>query len=201
MTRSPREIGRVVGSSDQADYVVQIHNPADVPEPPSPHERSFGQFVAIPVDDDDRLIGVIYTTQLINPTYGSLGPRLSTEQELPVFTPDYLAETATVVGISILGTARVVGGATLYDQRTPSVAASVDASACLLDDDEMLAFHRPGGTLRLAYFPRLLSRPVPTLPDLLCSILDRLIHAFPEDRPRLAVARQNLLWRATIEGR
>jgi hypothetical protein len=196
-----REIGRVVGSTDQADYLVQVHNPADVPEPPGPHDRAFGQFVEIPVDDDERLVGVISTTQLINPSYGALGPRLSTEQELPVFTPDYLAETATVVGVSILGTARRVDGLTVYEQRTPSVAASAEAPARALPDVEMIAFHRPGGALRLAYFPRLLARPVPTLPDLLCSILDRLIRAFPEDSPRLRVAKQNLLWRATIEGR
>lgn len=196
-----REIGRVVGSTDQADYLVQVHNPADVPEPPSPHERAFGQFVEIPVDDAERLVGVIYTTQLVNPTYGSLGPRLSTEQELPVFTPDYLTETATIVGVSIVGTARTTGEAFVYDQRTPRVAASVDATVRRFEDVEMLAFHRPGGNLRLSYFPRLLARPLPTLPDLLCSILDRLIEAFPDDRPRLLVARQNLLWRATIQGR
>lgn len=196
-----REIGRVVGSTDQADYLVQVHQPADVPDPPGPRDRAFGQFVEIPVDDADRLVGVIYTTQLINPSYGSLGPRLSTEQELPVFTPDYLAETATVVGVAILGTARLVENRVAYDQRTPAVAAAVDATARALPDDEILAFHRPDGSLRLAYFPRLLARPVPTLPDLLCSILDRLIHAFPDDRPRLQVARQNLLWRATIEGK
>lgn len=196
-----REIGRVVGSTDQVDYLVQVHNPADVPQPPDPRERAFGQFVEIPVDDDDRLVGVIYTTQLVNPSYGALGPRLSTEQELPVFSPDYLSETATIVGVSILGTARTTPRGVVYDQGTPVVAAAVDAAARLLPADDVIAFHRPDGRLRLAYFPRLLARPLPTLPDLLCSILDRLIAAFPDDRSRLLVARQNLLWRAAIEGK
>jgi len=195
------EIGRVVGSNDQADYLVQIHNPGDVPTPPTPRERAFGAFIAIPVDRTDRLVGVIYTTQLVNPSYGTLGPRLSTEQELPVFTPDYLAETATIVGVAILGVARSSGDGQTFDQRTPVVAANVDASVCLLGDDDVLAFHRPDGQLQLSYFPRLLFRPFPALPDLLCSILDRLIVAFPDERARLVVARQNLVWRAAIEAR
>jgi hypothetical protein len=195
------EIGRVVGSNDQADYLVQVHNTGDVPTPPAPRERAFGQFVGIPVDSDERLVGVIYTTQLVNPAYGTLGPRLSTEQELPVFSPDYLAETATVVGVAILGTARNGNGCASYDQRTPLVAANVDATVSLLGDDDVVAFHRPEGRLQLTYFPRLLARPFPALPDLLCSILDRLIAAFPEERARLVVARQNLVWRAAIEVR
>ena len=94
------EIGKVVGSNDQADYLVQVHGPGDVPIAPAPTEHAFGQFVEIPVDDANRLVGIIYTTQLFNPSYGALGPRLSTEQELPVFSPDYLAETATIVGVA-----------------------------------------------------------------------------------------------------
>jgi hypothetical protein len=195
------EIGRVVGSNDQADYLVQVHNPGDVPSPPAPRERAFGQFVGIPVDADERLVGVIYATQLVNPAYGTLGPRLSTEQELPVFSPDYLVETATVVNVAILGTARTSGDQTDYDQRTPIVAANVDATVSLLPDEEVVAFHRPSGKLQLAYFPRLLFRPFPALPDLLCSIIDRLIAAFPEERARLLVTRQNLVWRAAIEAR
>lgn len=198
---TPIEIGRVVGSNDQSDYLVQVNTQGDVPEPPGPHDRAFGQFVAIPVDGDGHLIGVIYTTQLLNPSYGTLGPRLSTEQELPIFSPDYLAETATVVGVFVLGTARREAGVQTYDQRTPRTAATVDAAVHRLEDPEFNAFHHPDDRLRLAYFPRLLARPFPSLPDLLCAILDRLIAAFPEDRGRLAVARQNILWRAAVEVR
>lgn len=195
------EIGRVVGSNDQTDYLVQVNTHGDVAAPPSPLDRAFGQFVWIPVEGDDNLIGVIYTTQLLNPSYGTLGPRLSTEQELPVFSPDYLAETATVVGVFALGTARTGTAGTDYDQGTPSIAATIDASVRLLEGDEFERFHRPSGRLRLAYFPRLLARPFPSLPDLLCVILDRLIELFPEDRGRLEVARQNILWRAAVEVR
>jgi hypothetical protein len=193
------EIGRVVGSRDHADYQVQIYGPGEMPVPPTALDRALGQFVSIPVDEIERLIGVIYSTQLVNPEFGTLGPRLSTTQELPVFTPDYLAETATLVGVTILGSARQQGGKTVYDQRTPPLAAAIDAPVLLLAPDEFLAFHQGESGLSLAYFPRLLARPFPALPDLLCSIVDRLIAAFPSDRARLMVVRQNILWNAIVE--
>ncbi|HVC34571.1 MAG TPA: hypothetical protein VNL16_13760 [Chloroflexota bacterium] len=195
------EIGRVVGSNDHADYLVQVYGPAEMPTPTTPLDRSFGQFVEVPIDQHDRLIGVIYTTQLLNPEYGALGPRLSTPRELTVFSPDYLAETATIVGVAVVGSARDDGGHVEYDQRTPRLASAVDAVVSLLPDDRLLAFHQFDGRLRLAYFPRLLARPFPSLPDLLCSIVDRLIVTFPGERRRLEVARQNIRWRAAVEVR
>jgi hypothetical protein len=193
------EIGRVVGSSDQIDYLVQIHGPGDVATPPSLSDRAFGRFVQIPVGVD-RLIGVIYTTQLLNPAYGTLGPRLSTESELPVFSPDYLAETATVVGVVIAGTARYHGGDVQYDQDTPVGAPEIDAPVTVLSDQDVIAFHRPHGKLRLAYFPRLMARPSPILPDLLCGIVDQVAAAAPQDKPRLDVIRQSIRWRSAIAG-
>jgi hypothetical protein len=195
------EIGRVVASNDHADYVVQVYGPAEIPTPPTPLDRAFGQFVEIPVDDRDRLIGVIYTTQLLNPEYGTLGPRLSTPRELPVFTPDYLAETATLVGVAVVGSAHHATGRVDYDQRTPRLAANVDAEVTILTDDQLRAFHEVDGHLRLEYFPRLLARPFPALPDLLCGIVERLIADFPAERRRLEVARQNIRWRAAVQGR
>jgi hypothetical protein len=192
------EIGKVVGANDQADYLVQIHGPGDVPEPPTPTDYAFGEFVAIPVSDRDRLVGVIYATQLLNPAYGAMGPRLSTEQELPVFSPDYLNETATIVRVAVVGTAHAEAAGIRYDQRTPALAAAVDAAASRLSPTEIVEFHRGDAGVRLAYVPRLLARPFPALPDLLCGILDRLVLAFPEDGQRLAVARQNLMWQAVI---
>jgi hypothetical protein len=191
------DIGRIVASNDQTDYLVQIHAPGDVATPPSPSDYGFGQFVGLPIDDD-VLVGLINSTQLVNPAYGALGPRLSTEQELPVFSPDYLPETATIVGVTVVGTIRHADGRWSYDQITPVVASFIDSPVRLLSDDEVLAFHFPQGQLRLAYFPRLIARPFPSLPDLLCSILDRLAVNRPDEKGRLDVARRNIRWRAVV---
>ena len=37
---------------------------------------------------------MIYNTILMNPEFGSLGPRLSPKSELEIFSPDYLNEKA-----------------------------------------------------------------------------------------------------------
>ncbi|MGH2459262.1 MAG: hypothetical protein ACRDIY_10390 [Chloroflexota bacterium] len=195
------EIGRVVGSHDHADYVVQVYGPAEIPRPPTQLDHAFARFVEIPIDQREALIGVIYTTQLVNPEFGALGPRLSTPQELPVFSPDYLAETATLIGVAIVGSVNGQGEQAIYDQGTPRLAASVDAPVHLLPDDRVMAFHHGDGQLHLSYFPRLLARPFPTLPDLLCDVIDRLIASFPDERRRLEVARQNIRWRATVQVR
>lgn len=195
------EIGRVVSATDQADYLVQVHGPGEASRPPAPEDWAFGQFVEIPVDQRDRLIGVIYATQLMNPEYGLLGPRLSTPEELPVFSPDYLSETATIVGVTIVGSSWTDPGGTHYVQGTPRLAAPVDAVVSLLSEAQIQAFHQRDGQLRLEYFPRLLARPFPSLPDLLCAIIDRLSAAFPAERPRLAVVRQNIRWRAMVQAR
>lgn len=192
------EIGRVVGSNDQSDYVVHVHGDSDVAAPPGVLDRAFGKFVSIPANDD-RLVGIIYRTQLVNPAYGDLGPRLSTEQELPIFSPDYLPETATLVGVTILGTAWKSASGIVFDQQTSILSPAIDAPVYALGDDDVVAFHRPAGELRLAYFPRLLARPSPSVPDLLCGIIDRLVDAFPGDRPRLSVVRQSIKWRAAIQ--
>jgi hypothetical protein len=191
------EIGRIVASHDQTDYVVQVYVSGDVATPPAPTDYGFGQFVGLPIDDG-LLVGLIYSTQLVNPAYGALGPRLSTEQELPVFSPDYLPETATVVGITVVGTIRQANGRPSFDQATPAVAPIIDSPVRLLSNDEVLAFHFPSGRLRLAYFPRLLSRPFPSLADLLSSILDWLTVNRPDEQRRLDLTRRNIRWRAVV---
>jgi hypothetical protein len=123
---------------------------------------------------------------------------LSTEQELPVFSPDYLPETATIVGVTVVGTIHLALGRPSYDQGTPIVASAIDAPVRLLSDVDVFAFHFPNDRLRLAYFPRLLARPFPSLPDLLCSVLDRLAVNRPDEKGRLDVARRNIRWRAIV---
>ncbi|HEV8193893.1 MAG TPA: hypothetical protein VGP82_20785, partial [Ktedonobacterales bacterium] len=59
-------------------------------------------------------IGLIFDTILVNPAFGTLGPRLSSDEQVELFSPDYLSERAVLVSILLLGTTslrrgRVVG--------------------------------------------------------------------------------------------
>ena len=119
-----RCIGKLVKSNTHTDYVCQIYNPGEVDTLPSPSDFVFGTFVRIPLDaEQGHLVGVIYDTILLNPDFGNLGPRLSPAPDLAVFSPDYLAEKVTLVGITAVGTLSVEGVPT---HGVPSLAAKID---------------------------------------------------------------------------
>ncbi|MCB0148816.1 MAG: hypothetical protein KDE01_14335, partial [Caldilineaceae bacterium] len=84
-------IGKIVKSNSHVDYVCQVYVFGEVPQPPDPADYGFGAFVAAELEPDGagspRLIGLIYNTLLMNPEFGSLGPRLSPRAEVEVFSP------------------------------------------------------------------------------------------------------------------
>ncbi len=196
-------LGRVVKSNSHVDYAVQVFAPGEVADPPRPEDYAFGSFVRIAVDGrGEGLIGVIYDTLLLNPAYGTLGPRLSGEVENVVFAPDYMHETATVVGVAVVGQVRGDAAEKIYLQGVPPVAARVGSEAWRLAEEEFIAFHRgAAGRPVVAYLPRLAAMSNPAMPELLDAILGRLIHLFrdsPESTDTLAVLRSNLDWRARV---
>lgn len=196
-------LGRVVKSNSHVDYVVQLFAPGEVSSPPAPEDYAFGRFVRIAVDGGrSSLVGVIYDTLLLNPTYGTMGPRLSGDPQLTAFSPDYLPETATVVGVAVIGQRLEPGPEEAkYRQGVPPVAARVGAETRLLADEEFVAFHQSEDGPRVAYLPRLAAMGNPAMPELLNGILTRLITAFPENASTLAVLRSNLDWSARLARR
>lgn len=189
-------IGKIVSSSSHIDYVCQVYGPGEVPAVPAPEDYGFGVFVGIEREGGGQLVGVIYDTTLLNPEFGNLGPRLSSEDELAIFSPDYVAEKVTVVGIVVVGSQ---GSDGRVEQGVPVVAARVDDSVRVLGQDETIAFHRPQLTLRLAYLPMLISRLNPLAQQLALGILQRLSALIPEEAQRLKVLEANLAWRTRVE--
>jgi hypothetical protein len=139
-------IGKIVKSNTHIDYVCQVYNPGEIDAWPQPADYSFGTFVAIRLDDNGmpggQIIGVIYNTLLMNPDFGSLGPRLSPRQELEIFTPDYLAETATLVGIIAVGWIDAAG---VCHQGVPALAPTVNNPVYQMDDGLSSRRPRRGG--------------------------------------------------------
>ncbi len=192
-------VGKVVKSNSHVDYVVQVFAPGEVSNPPRPEDHAFGRFVRIALEDGrDELIGIIYDTLLLNPAYGTLGPRLSGEPHLTAFAPDYLPETSTLVGVAVVGWRRGEGSGASCWQGVPPVAARVGAETSLLDDEGFAAFHRDGGMARVAYLPRLASMGNLAMPELLNSLLTRLIELFPQNAGTLSVLRSNLQWNTRL---
>ena len=201
ITNSGTAIGKIVKSSTHVDYVCQIYSPNEVAVPPKPTDYCFGCFVSIRLDENGdsggQLIGVIYNTLLMNPDFGSLGPRLSPRQEVEIFAPDYLAETATLVGIITVGWIDAEGRC---HQGVPMLAATVNSPVYYLDDESLCQFHQDAAErLCLRYVPLLLSQNNPLVPPLLINIVDRLALLFPNQRGQLTLMRNNLAWKSIVQ--
>ncbi|TAK35880.1 MAG: hypothetical protein EPO21_04690 [Chloroflexota bacterium] len=201
-------IGRIVKSNSHVDYVCHVFGAGEMPETPTPRDYALGRFVRVPVRGEEQcIVGVIYDTLLLNPDFGNLGPRLSPESELEVFSPDYLTEKAVLVGIVALGMISWgLGEPTPYPQpSTPShampiLAPVVGAEVHVMAEQEMAAFHLEQGALRVGYLPRLASAQNPVLTEVLVRILADLERHFPEQSRRLALLRSNLSWKSRVEG-
>lgn len=194
-------IGKIVKSNTHIDYICQIFNPGETDLVAEPTDYTFGTFVGIELENanggTDRLIGVIYNTLLLNPDFGNLGPRLSPRSELEVFSPDYLAETATLVGVITLGWRDTIGS---YHQGVPALAATVNNFVHRLDEQELHSFHCDDADQPcLRYMPILLAQRDPLVPQLLMAVIDRLTNLFPNSGRQLSVMRNNLAWKSIVQ--
>ena len=189
--------GKLIKSNAHTDYVCQIYGPGEVDASPSPADYAFGTFVRIPLAVGyGHLVGVIYDTVLLNPEFGNLGPRLSPVSDLAVFSPDYLAEKVTLVGITSVGMLAPDGTLT---HGVPPLAAQIDALVERMDDDAVRAFHQtPAGGVQMGYAPQLLALSSPLARQLLIHVIERLSRLFPAQKPKLAVLRNELAWQAAI---
>jgi len=190
-------LGKISKSNSHTAYACQIHGPGEVGSPPSPADHAFGTFVRIPLAVGyGHLVGVIYDTVLLNPEFGNLGPRLSPVSDLAVFSPDYLAEKVTLVGITALGML-APDGTSIHG--VPPLAAQIDTLVEHMDDDAVCAFHRtPAGGVQMGYAPLLLGLGSPLARHLLLHVVERLSQLFPAQMVTLAVLRNELAWQSAI---
>jgi hypothetical protein len=190
------QIGKIVKSNTHVDYVCQVYGPGEIDPLPSPDDYAFGTFVRLTLADDasSYLVGLIYSTILMNPEFGNLGPRLSPPADIEIFTPDYLREQATLVGIVAVGQVTSAGAR----QGVPLLAASVNAQVSTVSTDEVRAFHQADGDLSLTYLPLLLTQGDPLIPHLMLNVINQLDGLFPDRSQKLAVLRGNLAWKTTV---
>jgi len=192
-------LGKIMSSQSHLQYNCQVFAPGEVAEAPAPEQYGLGTYVSIPTGGDRCLVGIIYDTRLHNPAFGALGPRLSSEQDLAVFSPDYLSEVAVLVSIVIVGS---LTSGRVARQDAPDVAARVNAPVNRMTDDEVFAFHSQGDEVRLSYLPLLISlaRTAPVTTLTILKVLDRLETLFPAGpaNMRLRLVRQNLSWQFRV---
>ncbi len=189
-------LGKIVKSNGHTDYVCQIYGPHEIEQVPSNEDYAFGTFVGIDLDASgkDSLVGLIYDTLLFNPDFGRLGPRLSSESDLQIFSPDYLNERAVLVGITVVG--QMQDGQIL--QGVTRLAASSDALVRRLEDGSICRFHRPNGSVQLAYFPLLLQQAGTLARSLALAISGQLGALLPDQKRLLDLLADDLTWQLQI---
>jgi hypothetical protein len=133
-------LGKVVKSNSHCDYVVQVDDSMDVIEPPAADDYGFGRFVKLANADRPPVIGVIYNSLLFNPLFFNNGPRLSSEPD-PLFTPDLINETRTLLGTVLIGTLEVENDRPYGRQGIPREVIPVNTPVTRLDSDEIYRFH------------------------------------------------------------
>lgn len=190
-------IGTVVKSNSHIAYLCRIYGKLEATAIPAADQYAFGTFVTLtPVEGGDvRLVGVVRDTLLLNPEYGNLGPRLSSDIDLSVFSPDYLNERGVLVEILILGW-ESSGQA---HHGVPAVAAQIGNCVSVMPDEEVYSFHQGAdGRFLVGYLPALMTHNDPMLAGLLLTVLERLEPAFPEQHRVIAVLKNNLAWKARV---
>ena len=194
------KIAKIVSSNSHIDYVGRVIDELDVATPPKPDEYGFGKFVSIPLDEKQEIIGVIYNSMLMNPDYANFGPRLSSEQELGGFSPDFINEKGCLIGILLLGSKDETDKIT---QEIPRRVIPAGREIFAADSDSVKQFHiDKEGNLQIHYYSQIISHAGNFGVPLLESIIEGLGQngCSDTDKKRLGVLKQTLAWQRTIGG-
>src|SRR5712692_10024932 len=224
-------IGKIVKSDSHINYVCQLYGPREVEVEPSPADYAFGRFVRVAVrsglsDDPTKLafgtsqepvsyaVGVIYDTILLNPAFGSLGPRLSNETQVELFSPDYISEKAVLIYVMVLGmieqriTSESQTEFLSTMQGVPLLSLELGSEIETMTDAEVRAFHffgdpndseSRGDYLHMGYLPHIISQRNSLLPMVTLRIIDQLERLFPENLSVLSIVKRNFAWRLKVE--
>jgi hypothetical protein len=224
-------IGKIVKSDSHINYVCQIYGPREVEVEPNPADYAFGRFVRVAIrsgqaDEASALdhalglsqepityaIGVIYDTILLNPAFGALGPRLSNETQVELFSPDYISEKAVLIYIMVLGTMEVrqaLGSEPAVlsvSHGVPLLSLELGSEIETMSDGEVRAFHLfsdPGELenpyLHMGYLPHIIAQRSSLLPMVTLRIIDQLERLFPQNLALLSIVKRNFAWRLKVE--
>jgi hypothetical protein len=226
-------IGKIVKSYSHINYVCQIYGPLEIEVLPDVAGYAFGHFVRVAVQSrrsdlarnrqerDQSIqessscytVGVIYDTQLLNPTFGSLGPRLSNETQVELFSPDYLSEKAVLAHLIMLGMVehhRSSSGPlkTHIVHGIPSFPLELNSSVETMTDEDVYRFHlfndqgnaeNQHDYLHMGYLPHMIAQQNSLIPLVILRIIDQLEHLFPQHLVLLSILKRNFAWRLKVE--
>jgi hypothetical protein len=192
------KIAKIVKSNSHVDYIGRVIDRLDADEPPGPDDYGFAQFVSIPLGDELDVIGVVYNSLLANPEYGNYGPRLSPPADLSILSPDYLNEQGLLIGILLLGWRDPSKAA--FHHAVPRRVIPVNQEVYRLTDEDVHGFHKDAaGRIQLHYYSQVVAHAGSFSVPLIEAIIEQLEpKAAPEERQRLCVLKQTLVWQRTV---
>ena len=192
------KIAKIVSSNSHIDYVGRVIDELDVANPPGPDEYGFAKFVSIPLDENRKIIGVIYNSMLMNPDYANFGPRLSSAQDLDGFSPDFINEQGCLIGILLLGSKDEKGR---IDQNIPTRIIPAGRDIFAAGAEDVKKFHTDeNGRLQINYYSQVVEHAGSFGVPLLESIIGELGRngCSDDDKRRLGVLKQTLSWQRTV---
>lgn len=192
------KIAKIVKSNSHVDYVGRVIDTLDAAAPPTAEDYGFAQFVSLPLGAELDVVGVIFDTELLNPDYGQLGPRLSPPVELSVLSPDVLHEQGVLLRLLLVGW-RERG---TPQQGVPRRVLPVGQEVHALPAEEMRAFHQDSaGRVQLHYYSQVVAHTGAFAVPLIEAIIAQLEPACSvEERQRLCVLKKSLIWQRTLGG-
>lgn len=176
-------IGKIVHSTSHLEYICQIYGPLEASTPVEPQYYRYGGFVGC-----EGTVGILYRSQLQNPDFGNLGPRLSSSEQNQVFSPDLLSEQAVLVGILWIG--YYEGDRPIHG--TPPHVVPLHSEVRALSLQEIQEFHQTDGAFKMGYYPLL--QGIPNAIPLLEAHLKGLQAIFPEEQAKLKLLEDALAW-------
>jgi hypothetical protein len=193
------KLAKIVKSNSHVDYVGRVIDALDADESPSAADYGFAQFVTMLLEDGSEVVGIIYNSQLINPEYGNFGPRLSSVADNSVLSPDYLNEQGLLVGILLLGWR---DSSKTNHHTVPRRVIPVNQDIYRLSDEDVKSFHMDAqGHVHLHYYSQIVTHAGPFSASLIEAIIEQLEPVCePEERQRLCVLKQALVWQRTVGG-
>lgn len=195
------ELGKVVKSNSHCDYVVQLADSMDVLCPPQADDYGFGSFVKLETETRHWAVGIIYNSQLFNPMFLNMGPRLSSEPD-PLFTPDLISETRTLLWTVLVGTLEQQSGTVYGCQGIPRIVVPINTPVSTMGRDEIYHFHlNVQGKSQFCYYSHLLRCGGTFSSDLTQQVLQELINnelfVGPDQRALEMLCRE-LSWKNTM---
>lgn len=194
-------LGKVVKSNSHCDYVVQLDGERDVDRPPQVIDYQFGSFVKLEEPTRHWAVGIIYNSLLDNPMFANTGPRLSSEPD-PLFTPDLISETRTLLGVVLIGTLATKSDITYGVHGIPRIVVPVNTQVATMSPEEVYQFHLNQLQLpQFCYYSHLLKCGGTFASQLTQQVLDELIDSnfFPNAEQRaLEILRKELSWKNTM---